>query len=47
MQTLDGNQTYEMYGNIGELDYLSFGIKENRYSKDEPWSLLEKLISKI
>jgi len=25
---------YEVYGNIGEVEYLSFGIKENRYSKD-------------
>lgn len=31
---IDGNQTYEVYGNIGEVEYLSFGIKENRYSKD-------------
>jgi hypothetical protein len=29
-----GNQTYEVYGNIGEVEYLSFGIKENRYSTD-------------
>ena len=31
---IDGNQSYEIYGNIGESDYLSFGLKENRYSKD-------------
>ncbi len=31
---IDGNQTYEVYGNIGQSDYLSFGLKENRYSKD-------------
>ena len=31
---IDGNQVYEVYGNIGEVEYLSFGIKENRYSKD-------------
>ena len=27
---IDGEQAYKIYGNIGELDYLSFGIKENR-----------------
>jgi len=31
---IDGKQSYEVYGNIGESDYLSFGLKENRYSKD-------------
>ena len=31
---IDGNQIYEVYGNIGEADYLSFGLKENKYSKD-------------
>ena len=31
---IDGNQLYEVYGNIGESNYLSFGLKENRYSKD-------------
>ena len=31
---IDGEQAYKIYGNIGELDYLSFGIKENRYSED-------------
>ena len=31
---IDGNQIYEIYGNIGEADYLSFGLKENNYSKD-------------
>ena len=31
---IDGSQSYEVFGNIGESDYLSFGLKENRYSKD-------------
>ena len=31
---INGEQAYEIFGNIGELDYLSFGIKENRYSID-------------
>jgi len=31
---INANQSYEIYGNIGESDYLSFGLKENRYSKD-------------
>ena len=31
---INGNQTYKVFGNIGEADYLSFGIKENRYSID-------------
>ena len=31
---IDGRQSYEIYGNIGESNYLSFGLKENRYSKD-------------
>ena len=31
---IDGSSCYEVYGNIGEADYLSFGIKENRYSID-------------
>ena len=26
--------TYQVYGNVGEADYLSFGLKENRYSID-------------
>ena len=31
---IDGRQSYEIYGNVGESNYLSFGLKENRYSKD-------------
>ena len=31
---IDGSFSYEVYGNIGEVDYLSFGLKENRYSID-------------
>ena len=31
---INGEHAYEIFGNIGELDYLSFGIKENRYSID-------------
>ncbi len=31
---IDGNQSYKVYGNVGECDYLSFGLKENRYSTD-------------
>jgi hypothetical protein len=31
---IDGRQSYEISGNVGESNYLSFGLKENRYSKD-------------
>jgi hypothetical protein len=31
---INGAFTYKVYGNIGEADYLSFGLKENRYSID-------------
>ena len=31
---IDGKQEYKVSGNIGELNYLSFGLKENRYSID-------------
>tara|TARA_Y100000389_G_C17389116_1_gene478815 strand:- start:92 stop:1174 length:1083 start_codon:yes stop_codon:yes gene_type:complete len=31
---IDGKNTYEISGNIGQVDYLSFGLKENRYSID-------------
>ena len=31
---IDGSFTYEVYGNIGEVNYLSFGLKQNRYSID-------------
>ena len=31
---IDGRQSYEIYGNVGESNYLSFGLKENRYSQD-------------
>ena len=31
---IDGSSSYEVFGNIGEVEYLSFGIKENRYSID-------------
>ena len=31
---IDGSASYEVFGNIGEVEYLSFGVKENRYSID-------------
>jgi len=31
---IDGSSSYEVFGNIGEVEYLSFGVKENRYSID-------------
>ena len=40
---IDGNQTYEVYGSIGEVEYLSFGVKENRYSIDGTMSSLGEI----
>jgi len=31
---INGACSYEVFGNIGQADYLSFGLKENRYSID-------------
>jgi hypothetical protein len=31
---IDGLASYEVFGSIGEVEYLSFGVKENRYSID-------------
>ena len=31
---INGSESYEIAGNIGEVEYLSFGLKENRYSID-------------
>ena len=31
---INGKDAYEISGNIGQVDYLSFGLKENRYSID-------------
>ena len=31
---LNPSQQYRVYGNVGEVDYLSLGIKENKYHID-------------
>ncbi|MDP0559756.1 MAG: hypothetical protein MUR28_01305, partial [Candidatus Thioglobus sp.] len=40
---IDGSSSYEVFGNIGEVEYLSFGVKENRYSIDGTMSSLGEI----